>query len=546
MNSIVWDDLTDAQKQVVESEDHLIVVRGAAGTGKTTVALWHAGHYLRQPDTLPWRRVLFLTFSRSAVSQLMSRARTAIKGVEDRVEVQTFHGFAYRSLLAFGRYAGQPKLATRIQSQAEVSLLGAKSHMLSYSDLVPKALDVLHSERISELVAARWPLVLCDEFQDTAPDQWSLIEHLQRRCRLILLADPNQMIYTFIPGVNESRLTDTEALADDIIELEPASHRDPSGIIPLLATAILRRDFDSEDVAYALEQGRLKVRCCSDDDDEVIAILREDFQAQWIQGARTFGIYVHSNEGVARLGAVLTGAEVDHVLVGIPEAQGEAFSAMSTLTAFALDEASEDDVRVALATFLTACTRGGRPPELALALVSNVGLPAGVEDGLASVLTALRAAGAEGIEDVSEVAQEAWDRMRITNGSAPWGRAAPVFASQVRLLARQRPSTTTEKIAALRAVTERMRAGALVMHTEAQPGTVQLMNFHQTKSREADCIALVYRSGDYLADRYEQEPFEKSSRVLYVAITRARKHVLVVLPPNPHPLVAPFANLVRS
>lgn len=32
------------------------------------------------------------------------------------------------------------------------------------------------------------------------------------------------------------------------------------------------------------------------------------------------------------------------------------------------------------------------------------------------------------------------------------------------------------------------------------------------------------------------------SRVLYVALTRSRKHATVILPPDPHPLVAPFAE----
>ena len=68
------------------------------------------------------------------------------------------------------------------------------------------------------------------------------------------------------------------------------------------------------------------------------------------------------------------------------------------------------------------------------------------------------------------------------------------------------------------------------------------MNFHQTKGREADQVILLYRAGDYLADRRATEPFAESSRVLYVVLTRARERVVVLLPRNPHQLIAPFAD----
>jgi len=72
------------------------------------------------------------------------------------------------------------------------------------------------------------------------------------------------------------------------------------------------------------------------------------------------------------------------------------------------------------------------------------------------------------------------------------------------------------------------------------------MNFHQTKGREADAVLLVYRDNDYLADSADREPFEKSSRVLFVSLTRARSMVTVVLPPAPHPLVGPFLDTLAA
>ena len=66
-------------------------------------------------------RVLFLTFSRTAVTQILDRSRGVLKDVADRVDVLTFHGFAWRLITDFGRYAGYgtgPAAAQRGRAQA--------------------------------------------------------------------------------------------------------------------------------------------------------------------------------------------------------------------------------------------------------------------------------------------------------------------------------------------------------------------------------------------------------------------------------------------
>jgi DNA helicase-2/ATP-dependent DNA helicase PcrA len=68
------------------------------------------------------------------------------------------------------------------------------------------------------------------------------------------------------------------------------------------------------------------------------------------------------------------------------------------------------------------------------------------------------------------------------------------------------------------------------------------MNCHQTKGREADAVVVVYREGGWVTSYRDAEPFTSASRVLYVALTRARDAVTIMLPRNPHPLVAPFAR----
>src|SRR5262245_53523854 len=101
-----WEDLSPDQKRVVAATESRVIVFGGAGSGKTTVALWSARQFLVSPEAEPWHRVLFLTFSRTAVREIARRSGRALANVRERVEIHTFHAFANRILTAFGRYAG--------------------------------------------------------------------------------------------------------------------------------------------------------------------------------------------------------------------------------------------------------------------------------------------------------------------------------------------------------------------------------------------------------------------------------------------------------
>jgi DNA helicase II / ATP-dependent DNA helicase PcrA len=376
------------------------------------------------------------------------------------------------------------------------------------------------SERVRTLLAERWPLIICDEFQDTSDDQWQLLQRLGEQSRLLLLADPNQMIYTFLPGVGPRRLQQAGDLADRVVELEPASHRDPSGAISALALSIMKRDFGSAPVRDAVASGRLRVRVAVDD-DELVDTLRQELKLAWLDGARDFGIFGHSNEGVSTLGHELSEAGIDHVLVGLPDAQGEAIAVMAVMCQFAVGVADSRALRVALATFLTACTRGSRPPELAVALSTGQPIPKGLEDRLAQLERALVDAAPDPVE-VGRVIEQSWPALGILSGNRPWSRASPAFGPVLR---------------------RATRARLLVDSSRMRLPPTKLMNFHQTKGREADAVLLVYREGDVLAGWRDSEPYVESSRVLYVSLSRARQRVTVILPGDPHPLVAPFEEL---
>jgi DNA helicase-2/ATP-dependent DNA helicase PcrA len=349
---------------VVEATEGFVVALGGAGSGKTTAALWAAREHLGRDGASPAERVLFATFSRTAVGLIAQRSRHVLAEFGDRIEVHTFHSLSYRLLSDFGRYAGYGRETPAIESEARAKLLGRDGTRLSYDDLIPIALQLLENNRILELVGQRWTLVICDEFQDTSSDQWELLMRLAQHGRLLVFADPHQMIHSWRPTVSSRRLDEAVGRADRVIELEEVSHRDPSGVIPAMAARVRERDFAHEAVDAAAAGGRLKVVTCGGGDvpDRVRAEIVEARR----EGCRSVGVFETTNRGVAELGAELTGLGVNHTLIGIPEAQGEGLIALALLFGYALGGVNWGEARLQLAIFLTAAVRSGNdPPRLA-------------------------------------------------------------------------------------------------------------------------------------------------------------------------------------
>lgn len=537
-------DLDCRQSQVVDAvldSDAKILVLGCPGSGKTTTALWTARVYLESADEVPAPRVLFLTFSRSAVGQIMSRSPGVLSGFHESVEILTFHALAYRLVRSFGRYAGHGIAAPTVQSEARIKLLGRDGSRLSYDDLIEAATQLLEgSERIRQLITSRWGLVICDEAQDTSTQHWELLQLLTTR-KLLLLGDANQMIYSsFVPGVSLDQFERIRERADQEIELLPRSHRDPSGAIPALAEAVRVRNFEHTAVIEALLTGRLTIFFDIDRGEHQDLLVSEIRKAREF-GSRDLGVFAHSNIAVAELAELLNEAGIDHALIGIPEAHAEALGAMAAQCALSAGLLTDEEVRESLALFLTASVRGRDAPALARALIGYAALPGLLENAIKELESALVDASDGNIGEVADLAMRSWEGLGIAAGFRPWRRAAQHFRRLIVRLTDQ--AVTQESVGQLMDIIERSRTEALIDRDYSESGHIKLMNYHQTKGREADTVIHVFLPGDYFGR--EVEPFEEASRLLNVAISRARKRVVIILPPDPHPLVEPF-NALRD
>lgn len=529
--------LTPRQLEVVDATEQTMLVTGGAGTGKTTVALWAARTELERPGNEK-KRALFLTFSRTAVDQIMSRSRAVVAPVQDRIEVSTFHSFAYRLVRRFGYTTGLTARNPVVQSASEAKLLGRANDRLIYDDLAPLARRVIDDPRIATLLADRWCMVICDEFQDTGDGQWAILEWLSQYARLLLLGDENQLIYGFLAstGVLPERMTRTRDWVSRAIELEPGSHRDPSDGIPALATAMRKRRFSDPAVLDAIANGRLHIHN-GVDDDQAIAAIGEALDAAWERGCRTFGIFAHSNQSVAALSFRLHQAGIDHYLVGLPDAEADALTAMLTITRYAFGEISWSEVGVAFGTYLTACSRGRHAPELARALANGGPLPGALQARVDALQAAATRAAASSLTEVAAVVATAWTSLGITDGEAPWRRTAPSFQALAPQSARDPASQTANLAQAINQV----RVGAMFESQRRRLPSVQVMNLHQTKGREVDAVVVLCGDDDFHG--YESEPFVEGSRLLYVILTRARNEVTMIFGHDPHALMAPISTL---
>ena len=87
--------------------------------------------------------------------------------------------------------------------KSELDKRKRRQGILGYDDLLGRLADALDADDSPARVRMhqRWPIVLVDEFQDTDPVQWKVIDRaFTDRSTLILIGDPKQAIYSFRGG----------------------------------------------------------------------------------------------------------------------------------------------------------------------------------------------------------------------------------------------------------------------------------------------------------------------------------------------------------
>ena len=473
--------------------------------------------------------MLFLSFSRTAASQIVDRATDVLGTYRDRIEINTFHGFAWRILNDFGRYYGQPH-PLRVQSSAETRL-DPGSPGMNYGQLMPAAQRTLAVPTVGTFYQNRYAMVICDEFQDTDDIEWSFLQSVAPTSPRILLGDINQCIYAGmkkIDPVERIRVALAQPGAHSI-ELPTRSYRDPTGVLPAAAHAALKREFDDPAIAAAVSGHRLVIHRAATADTVITAL--DVIRAERQQG-KTVSIFTHTHAATTELSSTLTTAEIDHEQVGFTESAGNSLDAQYRLLLWALNRTP--GARTALAVYLLSVSsgRGALAQANAIRTRSNPTFESTVRDVIRDL--SQHTTPQLNLDGLFEVLNSTHRRLGFPRGEETWKSTNQHLRHAARVL---EAGGSTE---ALAHQVERARVDTLVGFSTSRIKPVQVMNLHQTKGREADATVLLLQEDEYHGR--EQEPYPTASRLLYVCLTRARERAHIVVPDVVHPLWAALVN----
>ena len=267
-------ELTQKQKDVLAADGHALV-KGGPGSGKTTVSILKAGNVVKE-RLRRGQRVLFLSFARATVSRVLEaidEEGELPREVKRLIEVDTYHAFFWRLIKTHGYLLGLPRrlniltphneavalseirkdykadgklsAAKRAEKKeregAERFRLAMEEGLVCFDLFAVLAGQLLHgSNKIRGLMANAYPTIVLDEFQDTAGDQWHVIQALGRNSDLLALADPEQRIFDFI-GADPERLNHfIEEFKVVPIDLSDENHRSKGTDIVHFGNDVLR------------------------------------------------------------------------------------------------------------------------------------------------------------------------------------------------------------------------------------------------------------------------------------------------------------------
>lgn len=250
--------LSPKQLAILEAEGDILVL-GGPGSGKTTSGLGVARACIRG-GLAPHQQVLLLSFSNSAVLQLAQASKLQLSVEErGRLKVQTFHGLCWDILRTHGYLIGLPRQLAPLAPERKASLSSGRtsdewlreSHTMAktqgkvcfdlFASLARSVIE--QHDAVAQLQRSCFPLIIVDEFQDTDDDQWAVLDVLTQTRRVIALADPDQRIYDFRPGVRPERLDAfRESRRPTVVDLEDDNHRSPNSDLVQFAHHILHPD----------------------------------------------------------------------------------------------------------------------------------------------------------------------------------------------------------------------------------------------------------------------------------------------------------------
>jgi len=548
-------------------------VTGGPGSGKTTIALLKAKKIIA--TLAAGQEILFLSFSRAAVRQVLTRCKSILSRDERRaIEVQTYHSFCLEGLRSHGRLLNglQARIAypdvERIERaefdgdwSEELARRAKTEGIYAFDRFAGAMADIVEGcVAVRALLGRKYPLIIVDEFQDTNDDQWRIVAALSYATTIFCLADPDQSIFQYDPKVDPLRLEKARAfLKPKVVDLASDNHRSPNGGILAFADAVMKnaalpspcREVTQHSYPPRGFEGTVHAA--------VIWMLSRLANAK-IESP-TIAVLTRSNPLVSDISILLghqhtyknqTLKPISHEVIWDAELSAAAAVVLASVLEWPRQDAREAQVqtlrlvsayyRLKAATDRTQAAKdlARKFGEAAVAVASGNKLKTKAAKEVAAAVEA-------GVQLVGDPVVD-WRTASRVLGQTP---AFVEIERQVRLVRLFRATDALGQGLAASWVATGGYAGATVLvkrvldqerliSAEQDPKGVLVMNIHKSKGKEFDGVILVEGAfKSFFFDRTEKAPFPQSRRLLRVAITRARTRVAIVRPANSEALCNP-------
>ncbi|WP_229413416.1 UvrD-helicase domain-containing protein [Massilia violaceinigra] len=563
---------------VLACEGHALVI-GGPGSGKTTIALRKAVKRIKEGMS-PGQSALFLSFSRAAVARIADAAKLeAGKDEQDLLSIQTFHSFFWDILKSNAYLLGAPRKLSILLPHDEKAISGGiddedegwdewmtererlfrEDGRVAFDLFAPNAAELLvTSEYLLRSIARRHPIVVVDEAQDTGDFAWRCVKLLAPHTQIICLADLEQQIFDFLPGVGPERVDAIRAQLDPLeVNLGTQNHRSPDSEILAFGNDILAGT--ARGAAY---KGISSIPYRPENPTPNFNILLRRALSELINAMKassdkpieTITILVANNRSALKMSNALNalgahpGKAVKHKLLF-----DEAESLLSArFAAFLLEPKDSARIEADVATSMELIAAAKRATGKAKAATTKLleqatkirngkALDINIANAIREVIAGLHHDGFSG--DPAQDWLKVKRALRISNQA----ELLSVANQLDYLVAFQRGHRISAGLAAewLRsgtyyharlALDQALAQEQILDGAEAQTG-IQVMNFHKAKGKQFDGVIVVRearRTKNGVTSSFiwrgDAAPYIKSRRVLRVGITRARAHMVLLDP----------------